>query len=315
MESTKNDKQTPTTLDGHGAQGVGLSSAMHDIRTLAARYESERQTSRAGESLHLAGVTKMQPQHILQPKVKSESSERWKVPAFLLVMVLGLGTSAFALSLYAEPETLLEPVYFHTDNVGRIDKPVYSPRLPSQLPSEEPRYESVLPDAPEVATTARTGSATTADPQTSSRIVRAVVTPRVTKRRSEQTPKNSVDEDFGTCDEVACLIDSSDPCCSQYESVAQEDSVLAAHKPYRPERSDVMRTMRGIESEVLQCFDTHGESGLTSVDFVIQPDGSVREVELSQGALPFRACIRGHMRTLSFEPLRAPFKMSFPFRK
>ena len=257
----------------------------------------------------------MQPQHILQPKVKSESSERWKVPAFLLVMVLGLGTSAFALSLYAEPETLLEPVYFHTDTIGRIDKPVHAPRLPSQLPSEEPRYESVLPDAPEVATTARTGSATPAERQTSSRIVRAVVTPSVTKRRTEQTSKGSSDEGAGTCDEVACLIDSSDPCCSQYESVAQEDSVLAAHKPYRPERSDVMRTMRAIESDVLQCFDTHGESGLASVDFVIQPDGSVREVELSQGALAFRACIRGHMRTLSFEPLRAPFTMSFPFRK
>jgi hypothetical protein len=311
MESTQNDKQDPTTLDGHGAQGAGLSSAMHDIRTLAARYESERQTSRAGESLHLAGVTTMQPQHILQPRIKSESSDRWKVPALLLLMFLGLSTSAFALSLYAEPESLLEPTYFHTSNLGKLERPVVAPRIPAQFPTEQPLYESVLDETSGVAV----AETAMVPERASSRVKRPVVAPRISKTHPERASKATQNEAESTCDEVACLVDSSDACCSQYASVSQEDSVLADYKPYRPDRSDAMRTIRGIEKDVLRCFDEHGETGLASVDFVIQTDGSVREVELSQGALPFRACIREHMRTLSFEPLQSPFKMSFPFRK
>tara|TARA_R110002073_G_scaffold332410_1_gene518253 strand:+ start:45453 stop:46370 length:918 start_codon:yes stop_codon:yes gene_type:complete len=305
MESTKNDKQNPTTLDGHSAQCAGLSSAMHDIRMLAARYEAERQTPDAGDSLHLAGVT-MQPQHILQPKLPSESSERWKVPAFLLVMVLGLSTSAFALSLYAEPESLVEPTYFHTDS---IRLPAVESPLPTQLPSEQPLHESLSDDAVPVAVVSSPVSAGGSPSSTG----RASVTPKIAKARPTQ--KSTRSEVAPTCDEVACLVDSSDACCSQYEGVAQEDSVLADYKPYRPDRSDAMRTIRGVEADVLQCFDEHGETGLASVDFVIQTDGSVREVELSQGALGFRACVREQMRTLSFEPLQSPFKMSFPFRK
>ncbi len=308
MESTKNDKQDPTTLDGHRAEGAGLSSAMHDIRTLAARYESEHQTARAGDSLHLAGVTTMQPQHILQPKVERESSERWKVPALLLLMALGLSTSAFALRLYAEPKSLVEPVYFQTGELGRIDKPIVEPRVPTQLPKEEPRY--VVEEAAEVAV----GTPKPAERGALRHVQRVVTTPRGTKPRSERMPKSSRNGE-DACDEVACLIDSSDPCCSRYTSVSQEESVAEEYKPYRPDRSNVMSAMRSIEQDVLRCFDTHGETGLASVDFVIQTDGSVREVELSQGPLAFRACIREHMRTLSFEPLQSPFKMSFPFRK
>lgn len=249
----------------------------------------------------------MQPQHILQPKLPSESSERWKVPAFLLVMVLGLSTSAFALSLYAEPESLVEPTYFHTDS---LRLPAVEAPLPTQLPSEQPLYEPVLEAVPVAVV-----EAPIATERSASSIGRASVTPKIAKARPTQTPTSTRSEVAPTCDEVACLVDSSDACCSEYEGALQEDSVLADYKPYRPDRSDAMRTIRGVEADVLRCFDEHGETGLASVDFVIQTDGSVREVELSQGTLGFRACVREEMRTLSFEPLQSPFKMSFPFRK
>lgn len=303
MESTKNDKQNPTEMDGQSADGAGLSSAMHDIRMLAARYESESQEMQAGDSLRLAGVSSLQPNHILQPE-PAKTSDRWKGPALMLLMLLGLSTSALALSLYAEPDSLVEPVFFENERFGH-GSPALMPTI--ELPNEEPRYEVTTEN-----TSPETAMRTPAKVRTS-RIKRAAVAPLVTKRIHTEAPSR-VEESF-TCDEVACLIDSSDPCCSQYPSVRQQESQIEDHSPYRPTRSSVMKAMRGIEDDVMGCFETYGESGLASVDFVIQTDGTVREIELSQGALTFRACIRKHVRSLKFEELRAPFRMSFPFRK
>lgn len=306
MERTKNDKQIPAELDGQSAKGAGLSSAMHDIRMLASRYESERQGPSAGDSLRLAGVTTMQPQHILQPR-ENKSADKWKGPALVMLMLLGLSTSVLALSIYAEPDTLVEPVFFETESLGHVERPALVSPPTIQLPNEEPRLEASREDA--------TGETALRSPAAPESRQRRVVTPKITRRASAEESASEESEEWPTCDEVACLIDSQDPCCSQYASVTRQVSEVEDHSPHRPTRADVMKAMRGIEGEVLQCFDTHGESGLASVDFVIETDGTVREVELSQGALAFRACVREHVRTLEFERLKAPFKMSFPFRK
>jgi len=108
---------------------------------------------------------------------------------------------------------------------------------------------------------------------------------------------------------------SSDACCQLIPGAAQEESQFATYLSYRPERSEVMRAMKSIDAGVMRCFETHGESGLASVDFVIAADGHVKQVELSQGALAFRACVREQVKTLSFDPLQRDFKISFPFRK
>ncbi len=308
MERTKNDKQDPTVLDGHSAKSAGLSSAMHDIRMLSTRYQAESEQTTAGDSLHLAGVTTMQPSHILMPR-ESSAADRWKAPALMLLMLLGLSTSALALSLYAGPDTLVEPVFFETKKLGHVDRSALTPSPKVELPKEEPRFETTL-ELPKVETPVASPSAS--NPQSTKR---AAVVPKTARRSRDETVESTMAPQSSTCDEVACLIDSSDPCCSQYASVAQQASLLEDAKPYRPSRTVVMTAMRGIEEDVLQCFDEYGETGLASVDFVIQPDGSVREVELTQGSLRFRACVRKHVRTLDFGPLKAPFKMSFPFRK
>ena len=304
MDSKKNDKLDPTTVDGQRAESAGLSSAMHDIRMLANRYQSESQAEEAGDSLHLAGVTSIQPQQLLQPVVQT-SSDRWKGPAFWLLMLLGLSTSALALSLFAEPETLDKPVYFHVEEPTLNVSQAVLPAQPSVLPYEEPRYETSQDSSSDDAVAAPPAAGTarkSATPKSSARVQRSVSSPLATETAS-------------TCDEVACLIDSSDPCCSQYASVAQRESILEATRPYRPERAAVMKAMKGIEADVLRCFETHGETGILSVDFVIAADGHVTGVELEHGTLGFRACVRDQVSTVSFEPLQAPFKMSFPFRK
>ena len=307
MESSKKDinglgEEQPESEEQ--PQSVGLSSAMHDIRTLAQTYASQEEA--AGQSLHLGEVT-MQPELLLLPAAASRS-DRWAIPALVVLMILGLSTSVLALVLYAKPESLPKPVYFQTQEIvaERI------PELPTQAPAEVPLYDSADSVEPAeaqarrpAASWRRTGVATR----------KTAVIPKSALRAKKRHVREEVAAE-STCDEVGCLIDSSDACCSQYPSVRkQQESLLSEYRPHRPERSKVMAAMKSIEPAVLRCFDEFGETGIASVDFVIGESGAVRGVELGQGSLGFRACVREQLVSLHFEPLSRAFKMSFPFRR
>ncbi len=290
MESAHKDQREAANSNEKRDEDVGLSSAMHDIRMLSSEYASKNSTSDAGDSLHLDAVT-MQPPQLLLPAEPRHRLD-WKVPALLVLMLFGLSTSALALSLYSESESPPQPVFFQT-----LDRPQVEVPAPSLVPNEAPLLESEAPIEIPIDTAP---------------IVRNTVAPK----QLRHTPSRHAERGAISCDEVACLLDASDPCCAAFTNASQQNSqARETYLPYRPKRSAVMRAMKSIEPAVLRCFDTHGESGIASVNFVIAEEGRVNEVQINRGTLGFRSCVREQVKSLSFDPLQRPFKMSFPFLK
>ncbi len=290
MESAHKDEREVANRNMKRDEEVGLSSAMHDIRMLSSEYASKSSASDPGDSLHLDAVMMQPPPLLLSADPRHRLD--WKVPALLVLMLFGLSTSALALSLYTSSEAPPKPVFFQTLDSSQVVAP-----MPGRVSYEAPLFESAIPME--------------AAPIDAAPIVRTVAPKQVRRMRARRVERKA-----SSCDEVSCLLDASDPCCAAFANTSTQNSeVREAYLPYRPKRSAVMRAMKSIEPAVLRCFDTHGESGIASVSFVIAAEGHVNEVQLGKGTLGFRACVRNQVKTLSFDPLQRPFKMSFPYLK
>lgn len=287
------------------ADDVGLSSAMHDIRMLAASYEEQRgRVDEREPELAFGGAT-MDPRLLLVPKL-APRTDYWRVAALGLMVLLGLSASALALTLYrnVEPPASSPTTLYVPPASGLPESDVSSSMATPEIvrPREPALYR--MPSTP-----GDTASPQTHQAQSPTVTLRTSAEPRA-RRRSTR-----VVEPVSSCDEVACILDSSDPCCEQFESVREHEirESPSTSRPYRPTRAQAIEPLRGIQNRVRGCFDKHDYRGVATVTLRIAPKGRVQGFELADGSPAFQRCVQDHVQAVRFGELRQPFTLSYPF--
>ncbi len=274
----------------------GLSSAMHDIRKLARSYQMERERSAPELPLELGGVS-MTPNFILQPQATSRQ-DSWKAIALTMMVLLGLSTSALAMKLFSDEEAKSPtlPLQLQLDS-SHLEAPVEAPSA------------TVFPAEPTLYQTSSAPGSVLAPPE-----LHVTTTPSLRVREAAARVSRKAVEEVDSCDEVACLIDSSDACCQAFASVrASEQPAADVYRPYRPTRSELMSPLKSIHGRVESCFDKYQFSGVATVHLVLSAKGAITSFALSEGSPEFQSCIEGYVRELKFPELSQSFRFSYPF--
>lgn len=312
--TTKNDHK-PT--DEVSEQELGLSSAMHDLQSLKESYQEQATQDRELPPMFFGDI-QTGPGITLTPKTPSKSasrSDKWRGFSLLLLMLLGLSTSAAAY-MYHDAVTQLptiqrmdtsivptQPVdYLGPDNESPLhdfvlhtsEKTIEEAR-PYQSPesapvSQRPVHQSSVPDAP-----------------------KHIRTPKATPADKPDTTASS-----NSCDEVACLIDPSALCCSSgdeevSDELAREEEL--SQRPYTVSRDQAKQAFDGIQRSVNRCFESSDSSGISILTLRIGMEGNVKSSELSEGNAELRSCIGNVAKGLSFAKLKQPFTLRYPIKR
>jgi len=279
-------------------QAIGLSSAMHDMQMLATRYREHQD--------ELTPIppppesTAADPRLLLIP-TPPVRSDHWKQAAFALMVLLGLTTSALAVTLAFRPSAKTQPavgpVIATPESKPQLDAATARVEVRAEEPAEQPMVEPVAEEP-----------------------VAERVKPIKTLEQSvkvaplRRTPRNKPLKTVSGCDEAACLLGDAEACCDSVAPSDTSDSVDAiAARPYRPSREQVMTSMRSIRGRVSRCFADHGYQGVALVKVIIAPDGSVSKFDMDDGGVGFQACVAPLVSGLEFPQLRQPFTLSYPF--
>jgi hypothetical protein len=272
---------------------------MHDIQTLAISYRDRLESSPLeSRSPSFAGFANMQADpRVLTPVPPAEKQDGWKVIALSMMVLFGISTSAFAISLLDDEESKTTHVYSVSEIEERVeDAGSMQPMEPALFPafSTQVSEDSVSEGIEEIVT-------------------RPSVKIATRRKAKERSARSSIKAN--ACDEVACLIDGGSACCQGVANTPYEVRAFEApSRPYRLTRAQVMGPMQSIRGRVHACYERYGYEGVAKVDLVIEPSGKVRDVELSAGSLAFQKCVERHVRTLRFAELKQPFSVSFPYK-
>ena len=280
-----NDETFATPINNE----VGLSSAMHDMRTLAASY---REHAAEEEAPHLALPSTIDNRVLLLPKT-SGVPEHWKLTALMLMVLLGLSTSALAaLTFGSEPA---EQRRIYVPELAAEEKPE-SLSLPAFTPSSEPPLYEVSVSPP----------SSMATPETREPVVPEVKTSKVRSRKPRKIRSASA------CDEVACLLGDGQ-CCGESEEAAIKADAQERVRPDRLTRKQVMTPMQSIAGRVRSCSDRHDYKGVALVTLKIAENGQVQGFDLDDGSAAFQGCVEKQVTSLQFAELAQPFTVSYPF--
>jgi hypothetical protein len=314
MSTADNDNITSPEIasaSGSNSQDAGLSSAMHDMRSLAKSYMDHREQGSGAATPIALLSTAVDPRVLLLPTVEPRS-DRLKIAMLSMMVLLGLSTSAIAVGLIMQraPETKTQSY--------QDDPPMASTASINEIEIDaSPATSSPLTDRTvyEVATSPETARAT---PERHELVVPPVTQPKRTKPvlRSRSGRENSAVEDATeTCDEVACFLGDSDACCGtepgDQERVLDEEE--RSERPYRLGRQQVMGPMKSISGRVRSCADQNGFEGVATATLIIAPDGSVKEVSLDEGSESFQSCVESKVQALTFPKLQQPFTTKYPY--
>jgi hypothetical protein len=123
------------------------------------------------------------------------------------------------------------------------------------------------------------------------------------------------------CDEVACLVDSSLPCCkksgsssssSSSSSRASEDSGL----PDSLSRTDIQSGMSGVRGRVMACNDEYKVPGTLIAKITITGGGDVSSarVEGKFAGTPSGSCVERAVKNARFKKWKGPsVVVTYPF--
>lgn len=312
MRTPENDSLADSeNMSEEATQEVGLSSAMHDMRMLATSYQAHREALNPTPLLPTQPVP-VDPRVILMPKPVVKE-DRWRLATLLMMVFLGLSTSALAVTLAfggdkASSTQSLRPIVIEEPHLVAPEPSVVTPVLPEEDASValEPPTRFELPESPE---------SSAVNPKR-----RPVVAPKAQsagERRARLLAKRkpAISKQSG-CDEVACLLEGGGACCPGDEvknTSRMSEEQEQASRPYRLSRAQVMTPMQSIRGRVLACYDEHDYQGVALVEIVIAPEGSVQSFDMDDGSAAFQACVEKQVRTLEFPKLRQPFTVAYPF--
>lgn len=313
MSNADNDNiVSPESASAFGSknQDAGLSSAMHDMRSLAKSYLEHREQ---GEPVAFIASqsTAVDPRVLLLPTIEPRS-DRLKIAMLSVMVLLGLSTSAIAVGLIMRTAPEAKTQSYRAPDLAPEALPASEPAIDASPATSIPEAESTVYEVVASPETAR------ATPERHESVLPPVARPKRSKpalraRSGRETSKSS--ETSQTCDEVACFLGESGACCGTEasEQAHQSDADERADRPYRLGRQQVIEPMKSISGRVRSCADQHGFKGIATATLVIAPDGSIDEVSLDEGSGSFQACVESKVRTLSFPKLQQSFTTKYPF--
>ncbi|MBI4508178.1 MAG: zinc-ribbon domain-containing protein [Deltaproteobacteria bacterium] len=138
---------------------------------------------------------------------------------------------------------------------------------------------------------------------------------------SDPAPKASKEK----CDEVACLVDSTLPCCrkggSSGSSSSSSSSASAggSNLPSTLSRSDIVSGIGTVRGRVMSCNDQYKVAGTVMVKLLIDNDGTVSSasVQGSFAGTPTGSCVERATKAARFKKFsgaKVPVQYPFVFR-
>lgn len=139
---------------------------------------------------------------------------------------------------------------------------------------------------------------------------------------NEEEDSGSSKSSSGTkCDEVACLVDSSLPCCKKSGSAASRSSSSSSSASsgeggYRLSRSDIVAGIGSVRGRVMACNDQYKVPGTVMVKITIDNDGSVANAEVTGkfAGTPTGSCVENAVKKARFKKFDgAKMIVNYPF--
>jgi len=135
-----------------------------------------------------------------------------------------------------------------------------------------------------------------------------VAQPAVTPERVEPArPK---------CDEVACLVNPSDPCCdtlSGKKKQAKAEQAAASELPEKLTSSEVNSGISKIRGRVGACGTKHGFQGVATFKLTIADDGTLTSAKVDKGSDEFKSCVTEKLDTATFKQTQKGLTVAYPF--
>ena len=140
--------------------------------------------------------------------------------------------------------------------------------------------------------------------------------PRETKtvdREEEETPApKPAATKKPACDEVACLVDSSLPCCKSGGSSSGSSGGSSgggggggggSNLPEQLDRSAIQSGIASVRGRVQSCNDKFKQAGQVNVRFVVSPSGSVESASVSGkfAGSPTGSCVESAIESAKFK--------------
>jgi predicted Zn finger-like uncharacterized protein len=118
------------------------------------------------------------------------------------------------------------------------------------------------------------------------------------------------------CDEVACLVDPSLPCCSGGGSRSIASKPRGEDRSDLPEQlshSDVSSGIGAVRGRVTSCGDKHSFKGTVTVKISISADGKVTGAAADKGPGDFQGCVASAIKSAKFKKTQKSLTVKYPF--
>ena len=148
---------------------------------------------------------------------------------------------------------------------------------------------------------------------------------RSSSRGSKPSSKSSSDDSGSKssgskekCDEVACLVDPSLPCCKGSKKSSGGSSKSSgggadSNLPERPGRSDISSGVGKVRGRVQSCGDKHGYKGTVTVKIGIAGSGKVSGASANKGSSAFQSCVVSAVKKARFSKSQKGISVNYPF--
>jgi outer membrane biosynthesis protein TonB len=122
------------------------------------------------------------------------------------------------------------------------------------------------------------------------------------------------------CDEVACLVDSSQPCCQKASggsrsSGGSSERTMPEKVGKGLEKPQIQKGVNGVRGRVMSCNDQYKVPGTVEVRIVISPDGDVSSATVKGkfAGTPTGSCVERAIKSANFDSAEKATTVNYPF--
>jgi predicted Zn finger-like uncharacterized protein len=121
------------------------------------------------------------------------------------------------------------------------------------------------------------------------------------------------------CDEVACLVDSSQPCCKSGNSPSPSPSKPSGggggDGPETLDKSAIQAGISSVRGRVMSCNDQYKVPGQVDVKIVISADGDVSSASVTGkfAGTPTGSCVERAIKSAHFKSAQKSTTVKYPF--
>ncbi len=117
------------------------------------------------------------------------------------------------------------------------------------------------------------------------------------------------------CDEVACLVNPSDPCCDKLSGKHKRKVEKAAESelPEKLTSKDVNAGINRMRGRIGACGTKHGFQGVAKLKLTVAGDGTLTRAKVDKGSAEFKSCVLDKLETAKFNKTRNGLTVAYPF--